>query len=436
MRTVVIGGGIAGATAALRMAEAGRDVTLIESGATLGGLVVSFAVAGTPLECFYHHVFPHEREIQGLIDELGLTPQLDWLQSTVGVLVSGKLWPFTSARDLLTFGPLAPLHRVRMGVGALLLGRSKDWQSLDTISAREWLRKATGSAAVTAVWDPLLSAKFGPAAADVPAAWMWGRFQQRLGARKGDAERLGYLRGGFRQIFEALAVRLAELGVEVRVDTRVTGIDCVSTGVQAVETTSGRIETDTILYTGALPGLNRIVAGPLQDPRWDAPGLGVVCIVLETNRPLSSTYWTNVCDPQLPFGGVIEHTNMVPSTDYQGRHVTYLSRYYTPDEDIAKADVHQVAEEWLEALAERFPGFTRDCVTSVHPFRAPYAAPLVKLGHLQRMAPLQSHIPGLYVCTTAQIYPQDRGMSEGVRMGGEAAAAILAGGRAEADLRT
>ena len=56
---VIVGGGIAGAAAALRLAEGGREVVLFEAGERLGGLVVSFEIGGTPLECFYHHSFPH-----------------------------------------------------------------------------------------------------------------------------------------------------------------------------------------------------------------------------------------------------------------------------------------------------------------------------------------------------------------------------------------
>ena len=108
MRVVVVGGGIAGASAALRLAQGGAQVVVLESGDRLGGLVVSFQVGGTPLECFYHHVFPHEHHILGLIDELGLSGRLAWFQSSVGVLSEGRLWPFTSPVDLLRFGPLPP----------------------------------------------------------------------------------------------------------------------------------------------------------------------------------------------------------------------------------------------------------------------------------------------------------------------------------------
>ena len=190
-RTVIVGGGIAGATAALRLADAGEDVVLLEAGQRLGGLVVSFEVGGTPLECFYHHVFPHESHIRALIDELGLTAKLDWLPSSMGVLNGGRIWPFTTPLDILRFGPLKPWQRLRMGIGGLRLQSWRDWESLDTVPAQEWLRAATGDAAVRELWHPLLRAKFGPAAPQVPAAWMWGRFDQRRGARSGAGEKLG-----------------------------------------------------------------------------------------------------------------------------------------------------------------------------------------------------------------------------------------------------
>ena len=128
----------------------------------------------------------------------------------------------------------------------------------------------------------------------------------------------------------------------------------------------------------------------------------------------------------MPFGGIIEHTNLLPRSDYGDRHVAYLSRYFTADEPIAKTDPASEAQRWVDALIDRVPGIRPDDVLAVHPFRTPYAAPLVQLGHLGRIPPMRSHLSGLYVATTAQIYPQDRGMSEGVRMGQEAAALIHA----------
>lgn len=425
-RTVIVGGGIAGATAALRLAEHGENVTVIEGGERLGGLVVSFEVGGTPLECFYHHIFPHESHIRALIDELGLTPKLDWLPSTMGVLTGGRLWPFTTPLDILQFGPMTLPERVRMGIGGLRLQRWKDWESLDTVPAMEWLEHACGPAAVRELWGPLLRAKFGSAAPRVPAAWMWGRFEQRRGARKGSGEKLGYLRGGFRQVFDGLAVRLSQLGVEVRTSTRVSSIAVDGPRAVGVHTDTGDVEADSVLYTGGLPGIVKLVPEAHVDRRWvEAEGMSVICSVIETDRPITDVYWTNVCDDSLDFGAIIEQTNLVPPSDYGGRHVTYLGRYFTKDEPVARADPAEETGKWLDQLAATYSQFDRSTVQAVHPFRAPYAAPLVTLGYRAKIPEQRTTLANLYLATTAQIYPADRGMSEGVRMGGEAAQLIL-----------
>src|SRR4051794_13547707 len=102
-RIVIIGGGVGGVTAARSLRRAGADVTVLEASPNLGGLVMSLEVAGTPIEAFYHHIFPQEHAIRGLIEDLGLTPKLAWLQSSTGVLTGGKVWPFTTPQDLLRF---------------------------------------------------------------------------------------------------------------------------------------------------------------------------------------------------------------------------------------------------------------------------------------------------------------------------------------------
>ena len=426
-RVVVVGGGICGATAALHLARSGAEVVLVEGGAEIGGLVSSFSVGGTPLERFYHHVFPHEDSVLALIDQLGLTPRLGWYPSTVGVLRDGRVWPFTTPLDLLRFGPLPLVDRLHMGIGALRLQRVRDWAALDAVPAVDWLREYTGDRAVDVVWGPLLGAKFGPAARQVPAAWMWGRFQQRAGARRGKGESLGYLRGGFHQLFVALDAELRRLGATMRLGARVDHLVVDNGVLRGVSCRGDTIEADQVVYAGSLPGLSRLLPPELHDPRWTAAeGLGVLCVVLETTRSLGPVYWTNVCDANLPFGGVIEHTNLVPADDYGGRHVVYLSRYFTADEPVAAVDPDAEAVRWVDDLRDVYSPRLDDALLAVHAFRAGYAAPLVTAPYAERIPPLVSHLPGLHVATTAQIYPQDRGMDEGVRGGAAAARSVLA----------
>jgi protoporphyrinogen oxidase len=427
-RVIVVGGGIGGSAAALRLLREGAEVIVVERGEHLGGLVTSFEVAGTPLEMFYHHIFPTEREIRSLIEGLGLSERLGWFRSSVAIFTGGRIWPFTSPLDLLRFRPLPVADRLRMGIGSIRLTRDQDWRALDGITARDWLMVATSRRAASVVWEPMLRARFGPAADDVPAAWMWGRFRQRAGARRGGRERLGYLRGGFRTMFDALQRRLQREGADLRLGTDVRRI-CVDDGrVRGVELAEGVEESDAVLFAGTLPGLARLVPKDRVDGRWaTAEGLGAVCVILELSSPLGPAYWTNVCDQEVPFGGVIEHTNLVPTSDYAGRHVAYLSRYFTSDEPLATADLDEVRDSWIGVLEERFPRFPASTIIAAHRFRTPYAAPLPRVGHLGRIPPIRAHIPGLFLATTAQIYPQDRGMNEGIRLADRAAAELLAG---------
>jgi protoporphyrinogen oxidase len=426
-RVVVIGGGISGTVTALRLARAGREVTLLERSPNLGGLVVSFAIGGTPLECFYHHVFPNEREILRLINELGLGSQFGWFRSSVGVLTHGRIWPFTSATDLLRFEPLPFRDRVRLGLGSVRM-TGADWRRFDRTQAREWLRRATSDQAVDVIWDPLLRFKFGTAGSTVPASWMAARFRQRASARTLRGERLGYLRGGFRQLFDGLGAELSKLGASVCTDTGVERIAVDDGRIVGVVTDDGtEIEAPGVVYAGQLPNLAGLLPSEAIDSRMagGAGRLGATCIILELTRPISDTYWTNVCIDDVPFGALIEHTNLVPAEDYGGRNIVYLGRYFTPDDPLAKADLGQTSKEWIEALAAHVPGFTSNSVVDVHPFRTPYAAPLISLGYRHRLLPVRSHIDGLFVATTAQIYPEDRGMNEGVRLADVAADAVM-----------
>ncbi|HET9733600.1 MAG TPA: FAD-dependent oxidoreductase [Acidimicrobiales bacterium] len=413
----VIGGGIAGCATALRLADDGYTVSLLERSPHLGGLLVSFSVGGTPLECFYHHVFPHEQDIINLITSLGLGSQLEWHDSSTGVLTGGRIWPFTSPTDLLRFSPLPVGDRLRAGVGALRMRRVREWRELDRVPASDWLRSYCGDQASRVLWDPLLAAKFGPSWHTVPAAWMWGRVHQRNAARQGLGEKLGYLRGGFKRLFDALDIELRRLGVQVLTDAQVERIVVDDGQVTGLETSHGAIPADAVVYAGALNGLERLLPAGSSDPSWANIGhLGVLCVVLELRRSISPIYWTNVCDPDLPFGGIIEHTNLIPSSDYDGRHVVYLSRYFTPDEEVARADPVAEAERWVRLLVQKL-NLSTDDVLAVHPFRAPYAAPLVTLGYLDLLPAIRGPVEGLYLTTTAQIYPEDRGMDEGVKAG-------------------
>src|SRR6202171_686957 len=87
----VLGGGALGLGAALRLAQAGRRVTLIEREPQLGGLAAGFSVGPSHLEKFYHHIFRTDTTIIAFIRELGLGDRLLWGGTKTSTLCHGRI---------------------------------------------------------------------------------------------------------------------------------------------------------------------------------------------------------------------------------------------------------------------------------------------------------------------------------------------------------
>lgn len=62
------------------------------------------------------------------------------------------------------------------------------------------------------------------------------------------------------------------------------------------------------------PFLSRDCGNVLRAARYQ----GALCLVLQLKRPLSAIYWLNITDPESPFVGAIEHTNLVSPEVYDG----------------------------------------------------------------------------------------------------------------------
>jgi hypothetical protein len=57
--------------------------------------------------------------------------------------------------------------------------------------------------------------------------------------------------------------------------------------------------------------------------------------------------------------------------------------------------------------------------------REPAAQPIVTVGYHERIPPLRTPAAGLVLANTTQVYPEDRGTNYAVRLGDQAARAVL-----------
>ena len=215
MKIGVIGGGVAGLTAGYELSKLGHTVAVFEKDAVLGGQASTFDLEGVPLERFYHHIFTSDVDIIQLIEEVGLGPRLQWPGSKVGFYHGGRIYDFVTALELLRFGPVSLIDRVRLGLISLYLKWYGNWQALEGVTARQWLIKYGGRRTYDVVWGPLLKNKFGASADDIGMVWLWGKIHLRMSSRHGGREHLGYLDGSYGVLFERLKELIVEAGGEV-----------------------------------------------------------------------------------------------------------------------------------------------------------------------------------------------------------------------------
>jgi protoporphyrinogen oxidase len=399
------------------------------------------------LERYYHHLFTTDRHIARLFDELGMPDELEWRESTTAMLAHGRLWPFTTPGDLLRFGPMPPHDRVRMGAAAVALQRfASRAEPFERITARAWIERYMGRAAWREVWGPLLRGKFGARADDIAMVWLWSKLRLRRGEDARD-ERLGYPRSSWESLLEALRHRIEAGGGRVLIDRPAARIDRVERDWTVVSGAPGAFRSGHDPRAFATAGVperyNRVLATVPSDVFMQLlepgtlPGdyarrleateyFTALCLLLEVDRRITPYYWINVADRDIPFVGLIEHTNFVEPERYGGRRFLYVANYLPAGHELLGLDADGLLERYTAGLRRANPAWDRSWVKQAWRFAEPAAQPIVTVGYRERIPPLHTGVDGLVLANTTQIYPEDRGTNYAVRLGDEAARAVLA----------
>jgi len=444
VRIAVIGAGVAGLVAAHRIAGAGHEVDVYERWPGLGGQAATLDVGGGHrLERYYHHLFTTDRHITALYDELGMPDELEWRSSSVAMFARGRQWPFTTPGDLLRFGPLPPPSRVRMGAAVVALQRlANDRAPYERVTARAWIERWMGKAAYREVWGPMLRGKFGARADEIAMVWLWNKLRLRRGEDARD-ERLGYPRRSWEPLFDALRRSIESRGGRVMIDRPAVRI---AAGLEVTAGAPGSFRRGHDPRTFEAAGserYDRVLATVPSDvfEQLLEPGLlpddylrrlrsieyfAALCLLLELDRPLTPYYWTNVADRELPFVGLIEHTNFVEPARYDGRRFLYVANYLEHGHELLDLTADAVLDRYTPGLRRVNPGFDRSWVKRTWLHREPAAQPIVTVGYHERIPPLRTPAAGLALANTTQVYPEDRGTNYAVRLGEDAARAVIA----------
>src|SRR5512146_2755611 len=220
MNVAIVGAGIGGMAAAWDLVRAGHSVTILESASFPGGLAAGFKEPewDSSVERFYHHWFASDRDMLGLMEELGWRDRVVFRRPYTVAYYQGKFYPLDSPLKALTFPGFGGFFgMVRFGLVTVYLRYLADWKPLEKYPSHEWMSKAYGPTLYKTMVEPLLEGKFGPHYKDVTMAWFWARFKARTTS-------LGTYQGGFQAFADQFAERLCNMGVKILYNTSIEQI--------------------------------------------------------------------------------------------------------------------------------------------------------------------------------------------------------------------
>ncbi|MEU2350942.1 hydroxysqualene dehydroxylase HpnE [Modestobacter sp. NPDC049651] len=445
-RVVVVGGGLAGLTAGLALADAGCAVTLLEAKPRLGGLTTSFRRSSPVgeldvdtgqhvfLRCCTAYLELVER--LGVRDQVHLQPRLDIPVRTPGrdrtwrLRRSGAPAPFHLSSSLARYSVLGPADRLRAVRGALALRRvDRDDPATDAQSFGGWLARHGQNAATTAaMWDLVGIATLNARAEDASLALAATVFQDGLLTDPAAAD-IGWALAPLGALHGTAGERaLSAAGAQVRTGAKVTGLDRDGAGWTVAVRDADPLAVDAVVLAAPPPVTEALLpAGALDLPAGWADRLGAVPIVnvhVVLDRPvLAEPFLAGVGSP---VQWVFDRTRQSGLAD--GRHpgAQYLAVSLSAAADLVDRPAAELVDEQLAALRALLPAAAGAQVLDAFVTRERTATFAPLPGNAAHRPGPRTRAPGLVVAGawTATGWPAT--MEGAVRSGAAAAQDLLA----------
>lgn len=223
-RVVVVGGGLAGLLAAVRLGERGHEVTVVEAQPQLGGMITSIAVGDALVDAGAEAYAVRGGTVRALCDELGLevapprgTSQL-WWQHGILPMATGVLG-IPSSLDDPALTALTP-DEYRLAAAEPQLDRAV---GADATTVAELVRARMGEAVVTKLVAPVTRGVYALAPEQMPLAEFAPQLLPKLAETGSLIAAVAQLRGpgsaaveqpvgGMFQLIEALRERFVAAG--------------------------------------------------------------------------------------------------------------------------------------------------------------------------------------------------------------------------------
>lgn len=416
-KIAVLGAGPMGLAVAYQLARDGHQPVLFEADDRVGGMTATFDFGGLDIERYYHFHCTSDHAFLKILDELGISNRMRWVETKMGYWYQGRVQPWGNPVALLRFRGLSFMAKVRYGLHAYFSTKRTNWQDLDSVSASRWIRRWVGQEAWEVLWRRLFDYKFYDHANNLSAAWIWSRIR-RIGRSRYSLfrEKLGYLEGGSSTLLKAMQAFILAHGGQIRLLSPVEKVVMTNDKVCGVQI-AGQFEAfDKVISTIPLPFVPRLMPdlpAHILSQFCAVKNIAVVCVIAKLKKSLTPNFWLNTNDPDMDIPGLVEYSNLRPLNG----HIVYVP-FYVPGEHPLYAEPDA---EFLQKVKKYFqkinPDLSDEDIIDMRASRYRYAQPICAPRHLEQLPPVALPVQGLWVADTSYYYPEDRGISESIGFG-------------------
>ncbi len=337
MNIAIIGGGVAGLTAALLLARDGKTVTVYEQANTLGGRARTREIEGFQFNMGAHAVYRKGIAARTMKElEIALAGDIPPINYHSKIRINNKIEMLpASPRALLQSAALSPTQKLNWLTGLVKVMRA-DAEAARTVRWESWLQAHISSARVREI---ILALSRLATYTNHPDLSAWAALTQLQMTLNGSVL---YLDGGWMQWVEKLSGAVQEAGGTVICGKRVQNVEMVEGSPQLYFADGEVVSADKLLLTTP-PNITRNLLPQLPDFPSMQP-VRAACLNLGLRQlPNPQCSFATSTDAPLYYS---VHTRAAKLT-YSGGEVVHLMKYLGEGEssDNALAELETFMEQ-------------------------------------------------------------------------------------------